>query len=270
MYIIIENIERKIDGKLKKKELRSKFRVVSSIAGALRKPPNLHPAIIYSSQLGTINMNKNSHEVPHVPQALLLENVLSPEECREIVSSAESVGFIPDQPSGGSATELESILAHNFYWLADHQFLGELYKRVKEHLPQKMGGGDIMGINARFRVYRYVPGAVYRPHIDGAWPPSGLDSEGKYVYDMSSPEAPIWSRLTFLVYLNDEFSDGCTTFFIPNSNIGFMDAYPVRPKQGSILVFPHGDTHGSLLHEGSPLSQGGKCEYLVNSDLYIY
>ena len=24
-----------------------------------------------------------------------------------------------------------------------------------------------MGMNARFRFYRYVPGAVYRPHVDG-------------------------------------------------------------------------------------------------------
>lgn len=24
-------------------------------------------------------------------------------------------------------------------------------------------------------VYRYVPGAIYRPHIDGAWPASGVD-----------------------------------------------------------------------------------------------
>jgi hypothetical protein len=26
-----------------------------------------------------------------------------------------------------------------------------------------------------YLVYRYVPGAIYRPHIDGAWPASGVD-----------------------------------------------------------------------------------------------
>ena len=32
-----------------------------------------------------------------------------------------------------------------------------------------------------------------------------------------------------------------------------MDATPVMPRQGDILVFPHGDAQGSLLHEGSPV-----------------
>ena len=39
-------------------------------------------------------------------------------------------------------------------------------------------------------------GAVYRPHIDGAWPGSGLDKDGKYVFDAFGDR---WSKLTFLV-----------------------------------------------------------------------
>lgn len=30
-------------------------------------------------------------------------------------------------------------------------------------------------VSYRILVYRYVPGAIYRPHIDGAWPASGVD-----------------------------------------------------------------------------------------------
>ena len=30
----------------------------------------------------------------------------------------------------------------------------------------------------RWRCYRYVPGAVYRPHVDGAWPGSTIDATG--------------------------------------------------------------------------------------------
>ncbi|PRP79240.1 hypothetical protein PROFUN_13033 [Planoprotostelium fungivorum] len=255
-------LSNKLFGAAEKKKLASKFKIVSETPGPQRKPPNLHPAIIYSSTPGTIQMNPKSkpvqrHEVPHVQGAFLLTNVLTPEECKQIVACGEAVEFIPDQASGGSATELESVLAHNFYWLADTPFLETMYHRVKKCLPQQIHGGEVMGINARFRVYRYVPGAVYRPHIDGAWPPSGLDAEGRYVYDTSSPDAPIWSRLTFLVYLNDEFDQGCTTFFVPSTQVGTMDARPVKPRQGCALVFPHGDTHGSLLHEGSPVGAGG-------------
>ncbi len=31
-------------------------------------------------------------------------------------------------------------------------------------------GATLAGLNARWRLYRYVPGAHYRPHVDGAWP----------------------------------------------------------------------------------------------------
>jgi hypothetical protein len=44
---------------------------------------------------------------------------------------------------------------------------------------------------------RYIPGRYYRPHIDGAWPPSALDEEGRYVYDGS--KGTVLSRYTALV-----------------------------------------------------------------------
>jgi hypothetical protein len=79
---------------------------------------------------------------------------------------------------------------------------------------------------------RYFPGAVYRPHVDGAWPASGkkdpvLSSNpnnnnnnnnkggngndggggggGAYVYDDGSGQR---SKLTMLVYLNEGFEGG--------------------------------------------------------------
>lgn len=55
-----------------------------------------------------------------------------------------------------------------------------------------------------------APGNVYRPHIDGAWPGSGVDSRGQYKFDAYGDR---WSRLTFLVYLNDDFEGGHTTYY---------------------------------------------------------
>ena len=40
-----------------------------------------------------------------------------------------------------------------------------------------------VGLNRRWRIYRYNQGNVYRPHIDGAWPGSGIDNNNQYVYD---------------------------------------------------------------------------------------
>jgi hypothetical protein len=77
----------------------------------------------------------------------------------------------------------------------------EIFRRCEKFLPKlapkRKGGDDEVGLdeveldeplclNRRLRCYRYIPGRYYRPHIDGAWPPSGLDSKGNYVYDMNN------------------------------------------------------------------------------------
>jgi hypothetical protein len=91
-------------------------------------------------------------------------------------------------------------------WLADDSLLGPIFRRAAPHLPQKLCGNALAGLNARLRFYRWVTGQepgkddtssmqgavtatprlmlhsesrydkgnVYRPHVDGAWPGSGL------------------------------------------------------------------------------------------------
>lgn len=78
----------------------------------------------------------------------MLTDVLSSTECREILSSAESVGFHPDQPI---ADRSASVLAHNLYWLADDTFLERFVKRFLHLVPQEIHGGKVKGINPRFR-----------------------------------------------------------------------------------------------------------------------
>ncbi|ORY83589.1 hypothetical protein BCR35DRAFT_303477 [Leucosporidium creatinivorum] len=251
--------------------LSSHFTLLQTTPGPDRLPPNHHPALLFSSSPGTIPLSPipstpvKRIEVPHVPGAFLLTDVLSREECRSILAHAEAVGFKPDQPVGDEGGA--SVLAHNLYWLADRTFLDTFCSRFLHLVPQVIDGGKVTGINARFRVYRYVPGAIYRPHIDGAWPASGVDPvTGEYLYDSSPPSSPQWSRLTFLIYLNDAFSNGCTTFFLPSSRPSTMNAFPIKPSTGCALVFPHGDSRGSLLHEGSPVGVGG-AKYVIRSEV---
>ncbi|GAA5944826.1 hypothetical protein JCM3775_007320 [Rhodotorula graminis] len=249
--------------------LASQFSLLHTVPAADRLPPNLHPALLFSSSPGAIRLSPSPPtpverlDVPHVPGAFLLTNVLSPAECRSILAHAEAVGFRPDQPVDGD----QSVLAHNLYWLADKPFLDTFCARFLHLCPQLIDGKRVRGINARFRVYRYVPGAIYRPHIDGAWPASGVDPEtGEYLYDSSPHDKPQWSRLTFLIYLNDSFLNGCTTFFLPSSRPSTLNAFPVKPSQGCALVFPHGDSRGSLLHEGSPVGEGG-AKYVIRTEV---
>ncbi len=255
-------------------EITSRFRIIETTPGAERKPPNLQPAILYASENNTISLSTqrptsthNLHSV--VPDLHLLRDVLTVEECHGIISAAETMGFTPDAPIRAPGEE-SSVLAHNFYWIVDSAICAELWNRVEPFVPTKVRGKTVRGLNRRFRVYRYVPGAEYRAHIDGAWPPSSVDaSTDKYIYDASPPGAEQSSLFTFLIYLNDEFEAGETTFFLPSGREGTLNAYPVKPIQGSVIMFPHGETEGSLLHEGTGVQQGStpSAKYVIRTDV---
>lgn len=107
-------------------------------------------------------------------------------------------------------------------------------------------------------------------NADGAWPPSAIESAtDRYIYNSSPPSAEQSSLFTFLIYLNDEFEAGETTFFLPSARDGVMNAYPVKPIQGSVAMFPHGETEGSLLHEGTGVRKSSKlsAKYVIRTDV---
>ena len=252
--------------------ISSSLRIIETTPGPQRKPPNHHDAILYTSAPGTIPLTADKppvqwHPHPTVPGLGLATNVLSPAECKSIIAAGETVTFLPDAPlrEGGEGGDA-SILAHNFYWVVDPPFHDALWARVAPLLPRSVGGRPARGLNRRFRVYRYVPGAEYRAHIDGAWPPSGILPDGDtYVYDASPPGRKQSSLFTFLIYLNDEFEGGETTFFLPAAREGTLNAYPVRPVMGAVAVFPHGDPRLAVLHEGTGVRKGAK--YVIRTEV---
>jgi hypothetical protein len=69
--------------------------------------------------------------------------------------------------------------------------------------------------------------------------------------------------------LNDEFDAGETTFFLPSAKEGTMNAYSVKPIQGSVAMFPHGETEGSLLHEGTGVRKSPdlSAKYVIRTDV---
>jgi hypothetical protein len=269
-------------------DLKERFRIIETTDGLQRKPPNLHPAILYASQNDAVLLGEGPKtecfKHPIVPNLRLIKDVLSPDECSAIIAAGETIEFIPDAPMRPQGEDT-SVLAHNFYWIIDQAFHDKLWSRVKAFVPEEVAGKKVRGINRRFRVYRYVPGAEYRCHIgtlhvefhlvtldrmlifsDGAWPPSGIDPvTDAYQYDSSPAGARQSSLFTFLIYLNDDFKGGETTFFIPSVKEGVINAYPVKPIMGSVAVFPHGEAQGALLHEGTGVVEGAK--YVIRTDV---
>lgn len=187
---IISEDERKESRQGLEKELKQvskdDFRTCQNLEGEKRVPPNKFPAVIHTSNKGSIPLTPldqrskvSVQDVPNVAGAKFLSNVFSREECNTFVRLAEEIGMLPDEPiSTTSAANLQSVLAHNFYWLADEDFMKNLFERIRPCLPESMDGGrKLTGINSRFRLYRYTKGSVYRPHIDGKYSSSSIVSQ---------------------------------------------------------------------------------------------
>ncbi|GFR47192.1 hypothetical protein Agub_g8784 [Astrephomene gubernaculifera] len=253
--------------------------------------PNLAKDLtMFCTEPGLIRFEANRPPVvrvewPFVQGAFSLVGALSREECAQIVACAEEMGYTVDPDYTFSAAARAAAMgglglsagsaarnggsgggergAAGVVWLADETLQGPLYERVAHLLPQNLCGGALAGINARWRLYRYDKGAVYRPHVDGAWPGSGLKN-GRYEFDAYGDR---WSRLTFLVYLNDDFEGGATTFYTPApaGSGACLEAHSVKPVAGNISVFPHGDTLGSLVHEGAAVTRGSK--YVIRTEV---
>jgi len=102
-------------------------------------------------------------------------------------------------------------------------------------------------LSDHFRFYRYEQGQRFVRHYDGY-------EYGSMVYtnDQNKPQA----KLTFLVYLNEQFEGGKTTFF----NSKGKEILAVTPETGMALVYTQ-----KLLHEGSIVTSGKK--YVIRSDI---
>ena len=133
-----------------------KVKFMSHVPGALRRPPSEIDLDIFSLAPNTVSFGQmerplNRVDVPEVPGTFLMQNVLTNEECLQLISVAEAIGYSHDAVAG----------IDNIVLFADDSILVPIFQRCRHLLPQK----GLRGINSRFRFFRYRKGAVYRPHI---------------------------------------------------------------------------------------------------------
>ena len=109
-------------------------------------------------------------------------------------------------------------------------------------MPSPFHRYEAVGLNERFRFYRYDPGQTFRPHIDGHF---ARNDER--------------SQFTFMIYLNGECEGGETVIYMQDDGLTLPDGAEIRvkPETGKALVFYH-----YLLHEGAPVTAGAStcCE----------
>ena len=168
----------------------------------------------------------------------VISQFLSPEECEKYIAIAEEVGFADAPITTANGPVMRKDVRSNLrVMIDDPREAALLWKRAKQWAVSPFRGREAIGLNERFRYYRYEPGQSFAPHYDGA-------------YERENGER---SEFTFLIYLNDDFEGGATTFFQPGR-------FHVVPRTGDLLTFRH-----PQLHEGAILEAGVK--YVLRSDV---
>ncbi|KAJ9655987.1 hypothetical protein H2198_005240 [Neophaeococcomyces mojaviensis] len=216
--------------------------------------------------------------------AVLIHDLLSAEECKELLEAAEEAsgfkweGAMVNVGNGRQEMMTDVRLCDRILWDAS-QLVDVLGARIKPFLPENVvtlkdcagitGAGPVKRketyqmtrLNERLRFLKYGRGMYFRPHCDGS-----------YV----TPDGSEISYLTVHLYLNgtpavgdEERTDlfehekpllgGATRFFGP----GWRDEnnFDVNPTTGACLVFQH----RGLIHSGEEVQQGTK--YTVRTDI---
>lgn len=169
----------------------------------------------------------------------VIEYLYSPEKCREWIDLCETEGF-GEAPInvGFGKTQIRKDVRNNSRVIVDDEILAfEIWQTAREHLPKVINGRVALGLNERFRFYRYEAGQRFAWHMDGYFRRENGEQ----------------SRLTFMIYLNEEFEGGETTFMNGEGTI-------VKPETVMMLAFNH-----TLFHEGSEVKSGRK--YVLRSDV---
>ncbi|UTW47707.1 oxidoreductase [Bacterioplanoides sp. SCSIO 12839] len=207
-------------------------------------------------------------EVPDVPGAYQLLNVLSRQETQRLIEASEALGYLKD-----AAVSLPREIRHNdnVTWVTDETTDTLLWQRVAHLAEQKLdifNGKKPLGINARFRFYRYQSGDYFQFHTDGDWPGSRVINNE--LITNAYPDR--YSQMTFLIFLSEDFEGGATRFLVNaddpgkparrGDNVQEMD---VRTPAGSVLCFPHGMHPLHCVHSSETIRSGVK--YIIRTDM---
>ena len=173
-----------------------------------------------------------------------VDGVLSPTECGDLIAEGEANGFADAPITTATGFAMRPDVRNNTrYMTDDHALAARLWQRVAAHVPATIDGWRALGLNERFRFYRYDPGQYFRWHFDGCFRRSDREE----------------SMLTLMVYLNGNFVGGTTDF----DNRALSEPLSIEPFAGRALIFTH-----AQLHQGAPLRRGRK--YVLRTDVMYH
>jgi predicted 2-oxoglutarate/Fe(II)-dependent dioxygenase YbiX len=172
-----------------------------------------------------------------------IEDFMPAKRCEELIAHAESIGFdeATIHTSGGHV--LHKDVRNNDRVISDDtELAAELWTLARPCAPATFKKRNAVGLNERLRFYRYDSGQRFDWHQDG-------------YFERDNGER---SQFTFMVYLNDGYEGGGTSFVDPYGRL--FDPFTVVPKKGAALLFYH-----HLDHRGDEVTAGRK--YVLRTDV---
>jgi prolyl 4-hydroxylase len=164
----------------------------------------------------------------------VISDFFSAEECETYIELSENMGYGDAPITTAFGFVMRPDIRNNTRVILDDEDRAKsLWERAKEYLP-KFDSSHPVGVNERFRFYRYDPGEKFAWHRDGHFQRENGEK----------------SYLTFMIYLNDDFEGGETSFRFGK----------IPPKKGMGLFFHH-----PLLHQGDEVTKGRK--YVLRTDV---
>lgn len=172
---------------------------------------------------------------------------LSAAECDDNIQFGESKGF-EDAPvsTGQGMVIMKDVRNNDRVMFDDPERAQALYERLAVHLsPRFQKKWTPVGLNERLRLYRYDVGQLFNWHYDGHFARSNGER----------------SMFTFMVYLNDDFEGGATSFSHVDYGVPSIgDMVRITPVKGMALLFHH-----PILHRGDAVTAGRK--YVLRTDV---
>jgi prolyl 4-hydroxylase len=176
-------------------------------------------------------------------RVFVIRDFLSQAECLGLIRRSESLAWEAGTVAGAVVGEVRN---NDRVLFDDAPLAGDLFCRARPFLPGEIDDLALVGLNERWRFYRYRPGQTFKPHRDGMYRRMDRWEE---------------SRLTFMVYLNDPEAGGQTRFFGGMEEAFRRQPYlSVPPRAGTALVFTH-----RIWHEGAVVESGEK--YVLRTDV---
>lgn len=175
-----------------------------------------------------------------------ITDFMSPQECEHCIEMSEEQGYEDAPVSTGHGMIMMKDLRNNErVMIDDARQAVELFERVRQFIPPRFKNNwEPVGVNERLRFYRYDVGQQFDWHGDG-------------YFERDDGER---SFFTFMVYLNEDFEGGATSFSEDAFAEDLSASFRVTPKKGMALLFHH-----PILHRGDPVIAGRK--YVLRSDI---